>query len=221
MTHRSSQFPSEGAPLLVGERDLEGRSEQRRFNGAFRGGSHGLRAAKMLASADLQLIILLLLSDKPRHGYELIKALEQHSCGIYTPSPGMVYPALTYLEELGLAAASSEGSKKLYTLTQAGATHLGRNRQAADEAWGQLALVGRKLAHIQRQIAQDEDVAEHFGSDPQGRDRAEWQAMKAEFRALRDDLKAAIHEKLDSSLQEKRRILEVMRAAIRDIRGRP
>jgi DNA-binding PadR family transcriptional regulator len=133
----------------------------------------------------------------------------------------MVYPALTYLEELGHAASSSEGSKKLYTLTPAGAMHLERHRQAADDAWRQLALVGRKLAHIQRQLAQDEDVAEHFGSDPQGRDRAEWQAMKAEFRGLRDDLKAAIHEKLDSSLQEKRRILEVLKTAIREIRGRP
>lgn len=54
-----------------------------------------MRATKMLASGDLQLIILLLLSERPRYGYEIIKALEEQSCGIYTPSPGMVYPALT------------------------------------------------------------------------------------------------------------------------------
>ena len=52
----------------------------------------------MLASGDLQLIVLALLQEKPRHGYEIIKALEEHSSGLYTPSPGVVYPALTYLQ---------------------------------------------------------------------------------------------------------------------------
>src|SRR5580704_12947712 len=80
----------------------------------------GMRATKMLASGDLQLIILLLLAERPRHGYEVIKALEEQSSGIYTPSPGMVYPALTYLDEVGFATVSSEGSKKLYTLTDEG-----------------------------------------------------------------------------------------------------
>ena len=67
-----------------------------RFGSGFPGGP-GMRAAKMLASGDLQLIILALLSEKPRYGYEIIKQIEEHSSGVYTPSPGMVYPALTYL----------------------------------------------------------------------------------------------------------------------------
>jgi len=51
-----------------------------------------MRTARVLGSGDLQLLILLLLSEKPRHGYEIIKAIEEHSSGVYTPSPGMVYP---------------------------------------------------------------------------------------------------------------------------------
>jgi DNA-binding PadR family transcriptional regulator len=179
-----------------------------------------MRATKMLAAGDLQLIILLLLSERPRHGYEVIKALEEQSSGIYTPSPGMVYPALTYLDEVGFATASSAGSKKLYTLTGEGKAHLDENAEAAEEVWQHLARVGRKLAHFQRQIAEDEDVADHFGRDPRDRNRREWREMKAEFRELRDDLKAAIHEKLDSSLEEKVRILDILRRAVSDIRGK-
>jgi DNA-binding PadR family transcriptional regulator len=186
--------------------------------GAYQGVEPGMRATKMLASGDLQLIILLLLRDRPRYGYEIIKALEEQSCGIYTPSPGMVYPALTYLDEVGFAIASPEGSKKLYTLTEEGKTHLSKNGQAAGEVWQHLARVGRKLAHFQRQIAEDEDVADHFGQDPDN--RREWREMKAEFREVRDDLKAAIREKLDASLQEKMRILGILRRAVNDIRGK-
>src|SRR5580704_12862436 len=74
-----------------------------RFGGGF--GGKGFRAARMLASGDLQLIVLLLLKERPRHGYEIIKELEDRSSGIYTPSPGVVYPALTYLEEMSYATA--------------------------------------------------------------------------------------------------------------------
>lgn len=192
-----------------------------RHRSGYPGAEPGMRATKMLASGDLQLIMLLLLSERPRYGYEVIKALEEHSCGIYTPSPGMVYPALTYLDEVGFATASSEGSKKLYTLTAQGQAHLSANAEAAREVWQHLARVGRKLAHFQRQIAEDEDVADHFAHDPRDRNRREWREMKAEFREVRDDLKAAIHEKLDSSLQEKMRILGILRRAVGDIRGKP
>jgi DNA-binding PadR family transcriptional regulator len=179
-----------------------------------------MRATKMLASGDLQLIILLLLSDRPRHGYEIIKALEEQSSGIYTPSPGMVYPALTYLDEVGFATASTEGTKKLYSLTDEGKAYLSQNGESAGEVWQHLARVGRKLAYFQKQIADDEDVADHFARDPRDRNRREWREMKAEFREVRDDLKAAIHDKLDSSLQEKVRILRILQRAVNDIRGK-
>ena len=197
-----------------------GGSFGRSWGGGFGGGGPGMRTAKVLASGDLHLIILLLLSEKPRHGYEVIKAVEEHSSGVYTPSPGMVYPALTYLEEMGYAVAAAEGTKKLYSITPEGTAHLNEQRVAADEVWAQLAIFGRKLAHFRKQFAEDEDVADHFGSGAGGTPKAEWQQMKAEFRGLREELKAAIREKLNSSMEEKRRILDILRHAIDAIRNK-
>ena len=57
-----------------------------------------LRVGRMLASGDLRLVALFLIEQQPRHGYDLIKAIEEKSAGFYTPSPGVVYPALTFLE---------------------------------------------------------------------------------------------------------------------------
>ena len=191
------------------------------FGGGFRGGGGGMRTARVLASGDLQLLILLLLSEKPRHGYEIIKAVEEHSSGVYTPSPGMVYPALTYLEEMSYATASAEGTKKLFSITEEGGAHLAENRSTADEIWSRLAIFGRKLAYFQRQYAEDEDVADHFGSSASGAGvRGEWQQMKAEFLGLRDELKAAIYEKLNSSVEEKKRVLQILRKTIDEIRGK-
>jgi DNA-binding PadR family transcriptional regulator len=178
-----------------------------------------MRTAKMLASGDLQLIILLLLSEKPRHGYEIIKAVAEHSSGIYTPSPGMVYPALTYLEEMGFAVAANEGTKKLFSITTEGSAHLTEHKAAVQEVWNQLAAFGRRLSHFQRQYVEDEDVADHFGSGSRS-DAQAGHEMKAEFRALRDELKAAIYEKLNASSEEKRRILDILRRTIGEIRGR-
>ena len=188
------------------------------FGGGFRG--DGMRTARILASGDLQLLILLLLSEKPRYGYEIIKAIEEHSSGVYTPSPGMVYPALTYIEETGYAVATAEGTRKQFSITAEGAAHLAEHRAAADDTWNRLALFGRKLAHFQRQYVEDEDVADHFGGGSTGSVRSEWRQIKAEFLGLRDELKAALYEKLNSSMEEKKRVLQILRRTIDEIRGK-
>src|SRR6202453_4221367 len=126
-------------------------NHRHRIIGALREGyfhGPGMRAAKMLSADDLQLIILALLSQSPRHGYEIIKSLQEHSSGLYTPSPGVVYPALTYLEEAGLAVSEAEGSKRRYRITEAGAAHLAAHRASADELLSQLARLGQKMAHF-------------------------------------------------------------------------
>jgi DNA-binding PadR family transcriptional regulator len=188
------------------------------FRGAFMGGP-AMRAAKMLASGDLQLIILALLSEKPRHGYEIIKAIEEHSSGVYTPSPGMVYPALTYLEEMGFAASQAEGTKKLYRITEAGAEHLKANRASVDETLDQLARFGRKVAEFQQRFNREQE--EDAGSDYPGRHiKDEWRQARVEFRQVREDLKAALYDKLDASSQERQRIIAVLRRAIEEIRGK-
>jgi len=194
-----------------------------RFFGGFRGGFAGgpaMRAAKMLASGDLQLIILALLSEKPRHGYEIIKAIEEHSSGIYTPSPGMVYPALTYLEEMGFAASEAEGTKKLYRITDEGAAHLKANRASVDETLDHLARFGRRIAEFQKRFNRENEEEEDEGRDPGRHIKDEWRQARVEFRKVREDLKAALYDKLDASAEERERIIGVLRRAIDEIRGK-
>ena len=194
----------------------------RGFMGRFGGGGRGFRAARMLASGDLQLIVLELLNEKPRHGYEIIKALEEHSSGVYTPSPGVVYPALTYLEEVGHATAVAEGNKKLYQISDAGKEHLEKNREVVKETLDHLSLFGRKMARVRKHF--DDEEAENemdLGLETsRGQAKQEWRQLKMEFRELRDELKAAIQEKLDASTEEKQRVLDVLRRALQEIRGK-
>src|ERR1700710_2794797 len=109
-----------------------GRRWRRHFGGGF-GGRHGMgggdmmRAGRMLAQGDLRLIALALIAEQPRHGYEIIKLLEDKTAGWYSPSPGIVYPTLTYLEEVGYLTAQPEGAKRLYTITPEGRAHLEEN----------------------------------------------------------------------------------------------
>ena len=203
-----------------GERHFGPFRGRRGFMGRFGGftGGPGMGAARMIASGDLQLIILALLSDKPRHGYEIIKAIEEHSSGIYTPSPGVVYPALTYLEEMGYASSEPEGTKKLYRITEAGAEHLKKNHEGVDEMLEQLARFGRRMASIRKEYAERTQEAEDFASDAGRQIKGEWQKTKAEFRAIRDELKETLYEKLDASEEDRARILGIMRRAMEEIR---
>ena len=84
----------------------------------------------MFDAGDLQLIILQQLAVKPSYGYELMKAIEERLSGGYVPSPGVVYPTLTMLEERGLAEVqSTEGNRKVYAVTEAGQAELAANAE--------------------------------------------------------------------------------------------
>jgi predicted O-methyltransferase YrrM/DNA-binding PadR family transcriptional regulator len=109
-------------------------------------GHRGLLRGRKIGSDDLQLLLLLLLAERPSHGYELIKALEQRSSGFYTPSPGMVYPALTYLEELLYATVTTEGNRKLYHLAPDGLAYLQQHRATAEAVMAQLEQFGRSMS---------------------------------------------------------------------------
>src|SRR5690242_13738947 len=93
-----------------------------RFGGHQRGG----RLGRMFDQGDLRYVLLQLITEKPRHGYELIKEIEEKFGGMYSPSPGIVYPNLSLLEELGYlrSEAAAEGTRKLYTITEEGANYL-------------------------------------------------------------------------------------------------
>jgi len=135
----------------------------RRRHGFGSGGRHGLgggdmvRAGRMLATGDLRLIALALIAEQPRHGYEIIKVLEEKTAGWYSPSPGIVYPTLTFLEEAGYVTAQAEGAKKLYTITDEGRAYLDQNRDFVDAVLERLEKLGGKIARLRRRLGRDED----------------------------------------------------------------
>lgn len=87
---------------------------------------------------DLKYVVLDLIKDKPRHGYEIIRELEELSHGLYTPSPGAVYPTLQMLEEMGYASSTERDGKKVYTITEAGLQFLKERKDLADEVRSQM-----------------------------------------------------------------------------------
>ncbi|MFS2203802.1 PadR family transcriptional regulator [Variovorax sp. Varisp36] len=100
--------------------------------GQHRGGGRG--GARVFGHGGLRFVLLQLIADKPAHGYELIKAIEDRLGGSYAPSPGVVYPTLTLLEEMGyLSVEAGDGSgRKRYSITASGQEFLAANREMAD-----------------------------------------------------------------------------------------
>jgi DNA-binding PadR family transcriptional regulator len=172
------------------------------FMGGMGMGGRAFRAGRRLASGDLQLVLLALLAERSSHGYELIKALEERSDGFYSPSPGMVYPALTWLEEMGYASVTAEGAKKLYSITDAGRAWLAENQDSADAMLSQLEQIGRKMGRLREAFGEEED--------------SDWR----ELEAVRRELKHALREKRGASAEERSRIIAILRQAAAQIRGK-
>ncbi len=113
----------------------EGRMGGRRSRGP--GEHHG---GRIFGHGDMRYVILFLLAEKPFYGYELIKAIEERLNGAYSPSPGLVYPTLTMLEEMGFVASESmEGSKKSYSITSQGRTFLDINKPTVNKIIDRMA----------------------------------------------------------------------------------
>lgn len=125
---RGCRHGDEDRRFARGER--EGRHFGRHWHRGGRGGGLG----RFFAHGDLRLVILHLIAEKPSHGYEIIKAIEDQVGGAYSPSPGVIYPTLTLLEELGYVTvqASAEGSKKLHKITAEGKAFLDANRETLE-----------------------------------------------------------------------------------------
>ena len=108
-------------------------------------GDDMMRAGRMLAQGDIRLIALALIAEQPRHGYEIIKVLEEKTSGWYSPSPGMVYPTLTFLEEAGYVTAQADGAKKLYSITDEGKSYLDDNKAFVDAVMERFAAIGARI----------------------------------------------------------------------------
>ncbi|AFQ51928.1 PadR family transcriptional regulator [Burkholderia cepacia] len=174
-------------------------------------GDDGMPRGRQFSSDDLQLLLLALVAEQPSHGYELIKALDTRSNGFYSPSPGMVYPALTYLEEVGFVASQAEGNRKRYALTDAGRAHLDAQRERVDTLFARLTHLARKMEFMRRAFA-----GESAGSEAQDEAQPGW---LPEFVEARLALKRALLHKSAADADEQRRIAAIMRRATAEIEG--
>jgi len=148
----------------------------------------------MFDQGHLKFVILRLLAEKPRHGYEIIKEIEDRFGGMYSPSPGTVYPTLTLLEDLGYAVARpEEGGKKIYEITDEGRAHLAENQPLIDDIFARITEIARNI----------------FG-----------EPMMEVHRAMKD-VGAAIYTSKTSSrsTEQINKIKEILERAASDIKG--
>jgi len=108
------------------------RPEGRDGEGRMRGERHGRRGGggRMFEHGALRWVLLSMIADKPSHGYELIKGIESRMGGTYAPSPGVIYPSLALLEDMGAVSVAAEGGKKRYAITDEGRRLLAENAEA-------------------------------------------------------------------------------------------
>jgi DNA-binding PadR family transcriptional regulator len=161
-----------------------------------------MRAGRMLAQGDLRLIALALIAQEPRHGYEIIKLVEEKTGDWYSPSPGIVYPTLTYLEEAGYVTASAEGSKKLYTITDEGRAYLEANREVVDAVLARLTAVGERVNRWQR--------------DARGESR-DRRGLPPLTQAALDHLRETVGKRLEGDADAEAHLVEILARAAADV----
>jgi DNA-binding PadR family transcriptional regulator len=182
----------------------------------------------MLATGDLRLIALALIDEQPRHGYEIIKLLEDKTAGWYSPSPGIVYPTLTYLEDAGYVTAQAEGAKKLYSITPEGSAHLEANRDFVDAVLERMSAVGEKAKrmreHFARRGEDDDDDRrgerhdEHRGRR-RGRDRDEdHETVPPLVRAALENLREVAAKRLAEDGEAEPRVVDVLARAAQELK---
>jgi DNA-binding PadR family transcriptional regulator len=147
---------------------------------------------RLFGPGDLRLVLMALIEQQPRHGYELIKAIEELFGGAYAPSPGAVYPTLSLLEDQGqLASTADEGGKRVFSLTEAGRAWLDENRTAVDGVMARLRMAARMMSG---QLAPE--------------------AVREAMHTLKQ---AILTKPGDWSDAETGRVLEILMAAVREI----
>lgn len=183
------------------------------FGGGFRGGRGGrsgdpFRAGRMLGDGELRLIALALIEEAPRHGYDIIRVLEERSSGTYSPSPGVVYPTLTFLEEAGYATSSAEGNKKVFSITDKGKAHLAGNRASVEHVLEHLERFGRKMARAREWFdwrdEEDDGRERHDREMPEG---------LRKLKSVRRRLRASLADALETSADKRAEALNILEQA--------
>jgi DNA-binding PadR family transcriptional regulator len=159
------------------------------------GGEDLMRARRMLAQGDLRLVALALIAEAPRHGYEIIKLIEGKTADWYSPSPGIIYPTLTYLEEAGYVTASTEGAKKLYTITDEGRSYLQSNRDLVDVVLERLTALGERVTRWRRTYRGE---------------REERRELPPLVEAALKHLRATVSKRLEGDADAEARLVEIL-----------
>lgn len=116
-------------------------------HGERRGHRRGHRGSRLFDYGELRYLLLAMVAERPRHGYELIKAIEERFGGSYTPSPGVIYPTLAWLDDMGYARIEAEeAGRKRYRITAEGEAFLVANRAAVDELLARTGPAGAEGA---------------------------------------------------------------------------
>lgn len=168
-----------------------------------RGGEMG----RILGHGDLRYLLLSLLAERPSHGYELIKEIEAMSSGTYVPSPGTIYPTLTFLEEGGYAVANEEAKKKLYSITDLGKNLLEENRDFVVELKKRFAEAGKHRSRMKAWMGRE--MAEEIARADKNPIRRAMHQLKAElfsFSTITKEHKDQIAEIIERAAEEIRKV---------------
>ena len=144
------------------------------------------RIGRFLMQGDLRLVVLALIEKEPRHGYEIIKHIEDLTYGFYAPSPGVIYPTLTYLEEAGYVTAEADGNKKRYAITDEGRKYLEENRSFAATILDRLSQFAERIKQKQERQERGRDTGPHL---PRSVDAAMLNLREVIARKLEEDEK--------------------------------
>ncbi len=176
----------------------------------FGGDGEGIPRGRMVSSDDLQLLLLALLEAESRHGYELIKALQTHSNGFYSPSPGMVYPALTYLEELDYVTAEQEGNRKRYAVSATGREFLAERRERADQILERLKEIGSKMDSVRRAFSGE-------GGAEKSEDETDSYGWHRDLGEARRALKHMLVQMMGAPVKRQREVAAILKRALTEI----
>jgi DNA-binding PadR family transcriptional regulator len=177
---------------------------------------------RMFDGGELRLVLLKLIADKPRHGYDLIRAIEERTGGAYAPSPGIVYPTLTYLEEAGYVTVQADGAKKLYTITEEGRAHLAGNQDFVDAVLARLSAIGEKATRIREHFArpeyEDEGRGRRRGRGDRGRGDDDRDSVPPLVRAALENLRDIAAGQIEADEDAETKIVEVLARAAQELK---
>lgn len=162
-----------------------------------------LRGRKFGAD-ELQLLLLILLKEQASYGYELIKILTEKSGGLYTPSPGVIYPALTWLEDVGYVTVQPEGNRKRFAIVAEGEAYLAENQEVAEALMARLALFASQSDSV------NQAMSEHR--------QAFAPVLMEAIHALRSELHQ-FHNSEEATQREAANVIQQALAQLRAIKG--